>query len=83
MGIQGGEFESLLKLPDGQKNRYLRALDLYANDPVIGLADAIIAATALEQGFELATLDAHFDRIPGLTRWKPPAASLNPENSVR
>lgn len=69
------------KLPDGQKRRYLRALDLYANDPVLGLADAIIAATALEQGIELASFDAHFDRIPGLVRWQRPVPSTEPDET--
>lgn len=37
----------------------------------LGAMDAIIAATALENGLILATRDADFDRIPGLKveRW--------------
>jgi len=62
------------KLPRGRKQLYLRALDLYAAHPKLGLADAIVAATAEHLGIPLATFDGDFDDIPGITRWQPPVA---------
>jgi predicted nucleic acid-binding protein len=60
------------RLPRGEKKRFLRALDLWATYPTLGLADALIATTAMTRGAALATFDRDFDRIPGLTRWQPP-----------
>lgn len=65
-------------LPRGLKRRYLRALDIYASYPALGFADAIVAAAAEQLGFPLATFDAHFNRLSGLTRWQPPSASGTP-----
>ena len=33
---------------------------------LIGDVDALIAATALRYGLTVLTLDAHFERVPGL-----------------
>jgi predicted nucleic acid-binding protein len=63
------------RLPRGEKKRFLRALDLWATYPTLGLADALIATTAIARGAELATFDRDFDRIPGLTRWQPPTTT--------
>lgn len=60
-----------LKLPTGERRLYLRALDLYAAHPRLGFADAIIAERVRAAGIPLATFDAHFDRLPGITRWQP------------
>ena len=62
-----------LRLPTGERRLYLRALDLYAAHPRLGFADAIIAERVRAAGVPLATFDAHFDRLPGITRWQPPA----------
>jgi predicted nucleic acid-binding protein len=69
------------RLPRGDKRRYLRALDLYASHPTLGFADAIVAATVEQQGVPLATFDRHFDRLPGITRWQPPAGSRAQDES--
>ena len=65
------------RLAAGDKQRYLRALDLYAAHPTWGLADAIVAATVEMLGIPLATFDRHFDRLPGIARWHPPERSAN------
>src|SRR5687767_7421690 len=57
------------KLPTGEKRLYLRALDLYAANPQLGFADAIIAERVRAAGIPLATFDAHFDGLQGITRW--------------
>ena len=61
-----------VKLPTGEKRLYLRALDLYAAHPRLGFADAIVAERVRAAGIPLATLDAHFDHLPGITKWQPP-----------
>jgi predicted nucleic acid-binding protein len=66
------------KLPRGQKRTHLRALDLYTSHPKLGLADAIIAATAERQAIPLATFDSHFDDLPTVPRWQPPTATAQP-----
>ena len=60
------------RLPRGEKRRFLRALDLWATYPTLGLADALIATTAIAREAQLATFDHDFVRVPGLTRWQPP-----------
>ena len=67
-----------LKLPRGQKRRYLRALDICATHPTLGFADAVVAASAEQQAIPLATFDAHFDRLPTITRWQPPNGGATP-----
>jgi predicted nucleic acid-binding protein len=64
-----------MRFPRGEKKRYLRALELWASFPALGLADALVAATALERGVQLATFDRDFDRIPELERWDPAGAA--------
>lgn len=66
------------KLPRGQKRVYLRALDLYTSHPRLGLADAIVAATAEHQNSPLATFDSDFDDLPTISRWQPPSATTHP-----
>ena len=61
------------RLPRGEKKRFLRALDLWETYPALGLADALIATTAMTRGAALATFARDFDRIPDLTRWQPPS----------
>jgi predicted nucleic acid-binding protein len=62
-----------VRFPRGDKQRFLRALDLWATHPNLGLADCIVATTAILRDAELATFDRGFDRLPGLKRWQPPA----------
>lgn len=57
------------RLQPGLKRRYLSALELWTKHPALGLADAIVATTAIELEVPLATFDAHFDRVPGVVRW--------------
>jgi predicted nucleic acid-binding protein len=65
-----------LKLPTGERRLYLRALDLYAAHPRLGFADAIVAERVRAAGIPLATFDAHFDWLPGITRWQPPSTAV-------
>jgi predicted nucleic acid-binding protein len=67
-----------LKLPRGQKRRYLRALDVWAANPKLGFVDALTVALVEHSGIELATFDADFDAIPGVTRRRPPPAGGTP-----
>ncbi len=57
------------KLP--RKRRYLRTLDIWESHPRIGFVDALTAAYTEDSGDELATFDAHFDAISGITRYRP------------
>ena len=68
---------TILRLPGfrlarGQKRLYLRALDLWDTYPKLGFADAIVAASVEQRSIPLATFDADFDQIPGITCWQPP-----------
>jgi predicted nucleic acid-binding protein len=72
---------TILRLPGfrlarGQRRLYLRALDLWDAYPSLGLADAIIAAPVVQRQIPLATFDADFDRVPGVTRWQPPRGGV-------
>lgn len=62
-----------LKLPRGQKRRYLRALEVWAEHPKLGFVDALTVALVEHTPVVLATFDTDFDRLPGITRWRPPA----------
>jgi predicted nucleic acid-binding protein len=64
-----------MRLPRGDKRRYLTALDLWARYPSIGFADALIVITAQARGAQLATFDKKIRRIPNISLWQPPAGS--------
>jgi predicted nucleic acid-binding protein len=51
------------------RKRLLDAIDLWKRHRVLGLADALLATLAMDEGYELASFDRHFDRIDGLRRW--------------
>jgi predicted nucleic acid-binding protein len=53
------------------KRVLLRALELWTVQPSLGFVDALTAALAQRPGFELATFDADFNTLPGITRWYP------------
>lgn len=57
-----------LKLPRGQKRRYLRALEIWAANPALGFVDALTVASVEHKPVVLATFDTDFDRFPGITR---------------
>ena len=65
--------EHLLRLPYGDlsKDGWLQVAELAyqmrKEGRTPGLADLAIAIVAIEGGHELYTLDADFDRVPGLT----------------
>lgn len=61
-----------LQLPRGQKRRYLRALDLWADYPKLGFVDALTAAMVEDGSSSLATFDSDFDAFPTIVRWRPP-----------
>lgn len=57
------------------KGAMLRALELWASAPQLGFVDALTATYARAPGMQLASFDADFDGIPGITRWNPSGAS--------
>ena len=61
-----------LRLPRGQKRRYLRALEIWAERPKLGFVDALTAATVEHSDLLLATFDSDFDEVPYIRRWLPP-----------
>ncbi len=61
-----------LRLPQGQRQRYQRALDLWAEIPRLGFVDALTAVTVEGTDIALATFDSDFDGLPGIARWLPP-----------
>lgn len=67
--------ETLLRLRNlrmHDKQAVLDALDLWAKHPSIGYVDALAASYGQQPGVELATFDAHFNRIASVNRWIPP-----------
>ena len=72
--------EHLLRLPYGDlsKDGWLQvgelAYQMRRQGQTPGLADLAIAAVAIEGGHELYTLDADFQRIPGVKLHQPQAA---------
>lgn len=61
-------------LPSGVKQRYRRALDLWAATPQLEFVDALTVASVEKTDISLATFDSHFDALPDITRWQPPDA---------
>lgn len=61
--------------PSGDQEIYLRALNLWSENPKLGFADAVIAARCERAGHELATFDKHFRDLPFLQFWQADAAS--------
>lgn len=59
-----------LKLPRGRKRLYLRALDIWAEHPVLGFVDALTAAMVEGSQWRLASFDADFDSLPNIRRWQ-------------
>ena len=59
-----------LKLHD--KRVVLEALELWPHYPKIGFVDVLAASYGQRPEIEVATFDAHFDRIPTVHRWTPP-----------
>ncbi len=62
-----------LLLPRGRKRLYLRALELWREQPMLGFVDALTLATVERTGMPLATFDSDFNGFPWITRY-PPAA---------
>ncbi|MDQ3779055.1 MAG: type II toxin-antitoxin system VapC family toxin [Chloroflexota bacterium] len=56
-----------LKLARGQKRRLVRALEIWSDRPNLGFVDALTVATVENTDMTLATFDADFDRIPGVS----------------
>jgi predicted nucleic acid-binding protein len=63
-----------LRLPRGDKQLYLRALNIYTANPTLEFADAIIAARCERLNIPLATFDERLAKLPTITRWQPPTA---------
>jgi predicted nucleic acid-binding protein len=66
-----------LKFPRGEKQIYLRALEIYVAHPRLEFADAIIAARCERLQIPLATFDEDLARLPTLTRWRPSNGSVS------
>jgi len=58
-----------MRLPD--RGIVLDALNIWMNHPRIGFVDALAASYGQQPGVELATFDAHFNRIASVNRWNP------------
>jgi predicted nucleic acid-binding protein len=59
------------RLPRGDKRRYLRALEIYASYPILGFADAVVAATVEQLGVPLASFDRGFEALSNIQIWEP------------
>ena len=59
------------KLPRGDKQIYLRALEIFVANPKLQFSDSVIAARSEHQNVPLATFDEALGRLPSLTRWLP------------
>ena len=66
-----------LSLPRGQKRRYLRALEIWSENPRLGFVDALTASSVENTDTRLATFDRDFNRFTGILRWEPPRANSN------
>jgi predicted nucleic acid-binding protein len=62
-----------LKLPRGDKQLYLRALEIYSAIPKLEFSDSIIAVRAERLGASLATFDERLGKLDLVTRWQPPS----------
>lgn len=59
-----------MRLARGEKTLYMRAIDMFADDPVLGMADAIVAARSERLGVPLATFDRRLARLPSVEIWE-------------
>ncbi|MEJ7900278.1 MAG: PIN domain-containing protein [Thermomicrobiales bacterium] len=66
-----------MTFPMGDKEIYLRALNLWSQRPKLGFADSVIAARCERSGHELATFDRHFRDLPFLDFWQPESSVPN------
>ena len=60
-----------LKFPSGDREIYLRALEVWKSNPRLEFSDSVIAARCETNGWELATFDEQLGSLPNLTRWNP------------
>jgi predicted nucleic acid-binding protein len=68
-------------LPTQERVMFLRAFDLWEQHPQIEFSDSVIAARCERSGYELATFDSHFERVPSITLWQPqPEPPIEPGN---
>ncbi|MBA2470466.1 MAG: type II toxin-antitoxin system VapC family toxin [Chloroflexia bacterium] len=66
-----------LDFPSGDRDIYLRALDLWSQHPKLGFADSVIAARCERAGHELATFDRHFQDLSFLQLWQPASSGTD------
>lgn len=59
-----------LHLPRGAKRRYQTALSLWSDHPSLGFVDALTAASVMASDMMLASFDADFDDLSGISRWR-------------
>src|SRR5262245_13752459 len=60
-----------MKFPRGERQLFMRALDIYATFPKLGFADSIIAARAERAKADLATFDRDLSKLSFVTIWQP------------
>lgn len=65
------------KLKQGERAIYLRALEIFAEYPKLGFADAVIATRAERQGLSLATFDACLASMPFVKPYQPIAGEAS------
>ena len=60
-----------LKFPSGDREIYLRALEIWERNPKLEFSDSVIAARCEINGWELATFDETLGSLPNVARWHP------------
>lgn len=65
----------------GKRQQYLRALEIWSERPALGFVDALTAATVERSGHLLATFDADFEGLAGITYWRPDNGHLGDPGS--
>lgn len=63
--------------PMTDKAVYVRALEIWEQQPVLEFSDALIAARCERSGHELATFDKHFQDLRFLEFWQPGTSAPN------
>ena len=64
--------------PAGERELYVRALDIWEMHPELEFSDSIIAARCERAGHELATFDKHFAALSFVQLWRAEASGSQP-----
>jgi hypothetical protein len=60
-----------MQLPEERQQRWLAALDVWERYPALGFVDSLIYVMAVDQDYELATFDNHFNRFSNVRFYWP------------